>query len=246
MKKLIIITGLLVVLSGCDADFPGSLLSQDQSPRPTQGNPNQTTPEPVEPAVPATPAIDPATGETAVTTPVTQVPPTTTPTVPTSSANQIYRNDAYNFEFTYPKEFGFVTPNYANLENQVVQLQIGGDNYPKTNLNDAAIAVSTGFAKSTKDCQDLKNQPEGSTGFTQTASINGVNFDSTTGNGAGAGNFYESRVYRTLHGSFCYEITETIHTANIGNFDPGTVTEIDKNAIWNKLETITQTFKFLD
>jgi len=235
MKKLLIIGSLFIILSGCDSTFPGSLVQQNTTPTtPVVNTPSTTTT--------TTTTTTPTT-----TTPVATDSPDVIPTTPTPAtpATQLYRNDAYNFELTYPKELGFVTPNYANLENKVVQLQIGADAYPKTNFDDAGIAVSTGFAKSEKECQDM-NLPEGSAGFKDTVNINGVTFDATTGAGAGAGNLYESKVYRRLHGSFCYEITETIHTANIGNFDPGTVTEIDKAPIWNKLEAVTQTFKFLD
>ena len=68
----------------------------------------------------------------------------------------------------------------------------------------------------------------------------------TNSSGAGAGNFYESKVYRTIKntGGICIEISETIHTSNIGNYTPGTVTQVKQSDVQATLDPIVQSFKF--
>ena len=138
-----------------------------------------------------------------------------------------------------------VTPTYGNLKDEVVQVQIPKKAYTGTNFDDAAISVSTQSAKSLNDCLSL-TPPEGSDGFKTKITINGVSFYMTNSNGAGAGNFYESKVYRTAKsaGGTCIEISETIHTSNIGNYTPGTVTEVNQSDVQAKLDPIVQSFKF--
>ncbi|HEV2314189.1 MAG TPA: PsbP-related protein [Candidatus Acidoferrales bacterium] len=163
---------------------------------------------------------------------------------PTPST-QTYSNAKYGFTFEYPTSMQFVTPTYGNLEDQVVQVEIPKSAYPGTNFGDAAISVSVQHAKALDDCLAL-SPPEGSDGFKTKTTINGVNFYMTNSNGAGAGNFYDSKVYRTLKstGGVCIEISETIHTSNIDNYTPGTVTQVSQSDVQAKLDPVVQSFKF--
>ena len=167
------------------------------------------------------------------------------PPSPTASSTQTYSNATYGFSFAYPASMQVVTPTYGYLKDEVVQVQIPKSAYPGTNFDDAAISVSAQSAKSLNDCLAL-TPPEGSDGFKTKATINGVDFYMTNSNGAGAGNFYESKVYRTVKspGGICIEISETIHTSNISNYPPGTVTESNQSDVQAKLDPIVQSFKF--
>lgn len=157
---------------------------------------------------------------------------------------QTYKNATYGFEFQYPADVGFVTPTYALLQDKIVQLNIAGTDYPKTNFVDAGFAVSAQYAKTLAECLAL-NAPENSDGFTSPTVINGVTFHFTKGSGAGAGNRYDSTIYRTLLGNqTCIEINETIHTGNIGNYPAGTVTEVDSSKVQTRLDSMLNTFKF--
>lgn len=184
---------------------------------------------------------------TTVTPPVTTPPAQNeTPTQPTTPASnlQTYTNSTYHFHFTYPKEFNFATANYGNLSTKIVQLQLGSAAYPKTNFGDAAFTVSMSNAQNREQCLNM-NSPEGSKGFDASPiDVNGVNFYLTNGSGAGAGNLYESKVYRTFRDSSCFEIVETLHTANIGNYEPGTVEAVNKVRVWERLNSIFTTFAF--
>jgi len=138
-----------------------------------------------------------------------------------------------------------VTPTYGNLKDEVVQVQIPKSAYPGTNFDDAAISVSAQHAKALNDCLAL-SPPEGSDGFKTKTTINGVDFYMTNSSGAGAGNFYDSKVYRTFRSraDTCIEISETIHTSNIDNYTPGSVTEVKQSDAQAKLDPIVQSFKF--
>ncbi|HEX5429476.1 MAG TPA: hypothetical protein VFX17_00125 [Patescibacteria group bacterium] len=162
---------------------------------------------------------------------------------PPASNTQTYSNSTYGFSFDYPNSMQFVTPTYPNLDDKVVQIQIGQDQYPGTNFGDAAFGVSTQFAKSLSDCLAL-TPPEGGDGFKTAVTINGTQFNMTKSNGAGAGNIYESNVYRTLHNNNCIEIDETIHTSNIGNYPAGSVTEVDSADVQAKLDDVLNSFQF--
>ena len=173
--------------------------------------------------------------------------PTPTPTVsatptPDAAASwQTYTSIPYSFEFQYPQDFGFNQVTNSYLSDAVVQLEPIKNNYPGTNYADSSFGVSTGFAKDASAClvgQQTKKP------LTQTKVVNGVTFYEDTYGGAAAGNFYDSTLYRTLRGNLCVEVSLTIHTANIANFEPGTVTEIDPAKPMAVLLQMLETFKF--
>ena len=132
---------------------------------------------------------------------------------------------------------------YSNLETLAAQVSINKDAYPNTNFNDADFSVGVQGAKNLDECLAL-NVPEGAgDNFKTTTTIGGQTFYSATGGGAAAGNRYDTKTYRTFKDNMCYELTETIHTGAIENYDPS-VSEINKNPIWTKLDAITQSFTF--
>lgn len=249
---------LAVIFSGC-AQWIGVIpkngiltppTSNEQTSQNTQTTQTEVTPNPNPTAENTCPAgqysCACATGSYCLKMGAMCLNPTSPCPVLTTDANktQTYKNSSYDFQFDYPTRFTFTNQNYGNLDDKVVQLQLSSDAYPDTNLGDAAFSVTVGTAKSLDACLTM-NAPEGGTGFKESTLINGVKFYASTGNGAGAGNFYDSKIYRTLVSSECLEIVETIHTGNIGNYEPGTVKEIDKTPIWKDLENILSTFNLV-
>lgn len=164
-----------------------------------------------------------------------------TPT-PTPATKATYKYAPYNFEFSYSNEWGFTQPAYANLDEKIVQIQIPQSAYPDTNFGDAAFSVSVGTATNLSQCLSL-NAPN-TEGFKTTQNINGVSFSKAESTEPAAGNIYESHIYRALRNNLCFELQETIHTGNIANYDPGTVSEVNKDAIWTKLDEVLNTFSF--
>ena len=55
---------------------------------------------------------------------------------------------------------------------------------------------------------------------------------------AGAGNFFEEHVYALIGTSPCLAVRYFIHSANIANFDPGTVRAFDKPALLRQFDKI--------
>jgi hypothetical protein len=84
--------------------------------------------------------------------------------------------------------------------------------------------------------------PSGS--FKEQRTINGNTFYFAESSEGAAGNLYESRYFRTYHGTTCIEVAETIHTTNVGNYPQGTVKEIDRAPVWQTLDSILATFTF--
>ena len=78
-----------------------------------------------------------------------------------------------------------------------------------------------------------------------TTTVNGTQFTKFIFSDAGAGNFYDTTSYRTIYNGGCYAIEYTIHSGNIDNYPPGTVTAFDENKIRNIFENMAQSFRFL-
>lgn len=167
------------------------------------------------------------------------------PPIERRSDKETYRNATYGFEFAYPADMAFVTPSYASLQDKIVEITTKSNLYPETNFGDAAFSVSAQYARTLPACLALgHNDPEFGK---EPITINGVNFYLAKTTGAAAGNLYQSTLYRTLAGkATCLELMETVHTTNIGNYEPGTVTEVDQGPIKERLDGILNSFKFTE
>lgn len=166
---------------------------------------------------------------------------TPTPT-PTPNNKAVYRYTPYNFEFSYSNDWTFTQPAYANLDEKIVQIELAQSTYPNTNFVDAAFSVSVGTATTLNQCLALN--AANTAGFKTTQNINGVTYSKAETSEPAAGNLYESRIYRTLRSNLCFELQETIHTGNIANYEPGAVTEVNKNLAWDRLDEVLNTFSF--
>lgn len=153
-----------------------------------------------------------------------------------------YSSSQYNFSFSYPTQFASATPNYGNLKQRVVQYELNNKQYAKTNFADAAFTVSTEQSVNSEECYQA-NLPGGKPkGVPKTRIINSVGFREYADQGAAAGNLYEGKVFRLYRNQLCYELVQTVHTTNIGNYEPGTVTEVDLVPIWKQLDGILESF----
>ena len=57
---------------------------------------------------------------------------------------------------------------------------------------------------------------------------NGRNYNVATSQDAGAGNYYEETVFASADGTNCYGMRLFLHTTAVGNYEPGTIKEFDR------------------
>jgi membrane-bound inhibitor of C-type lysozyme len=166
--------------------------------------------------------------------------------VPNGDANT-FTDAGKTFSFSYPKvttisggDIGYTqswSNNQITLGLELAKLEIPRESQPKTNFSGATLSVGT-----SSDVDAVKSCVATGT----SVSINGADFTKSTSSDAGAGNFYETTMYRIFRNSQCYNLEYTIHTTNIGNYSPDQgIVEYDKSSVTQTLESIVQSFKFL-
>ena len=154
------------------------------------------------------------------------------------------------YELKYPRDFDIFRGEQAiggtlGPTRSRVQIAFPADalEAPRTNFSEAYLTVSILYDATEETCfADLAGGRENSA-LSGRKTINGQEFRMGETMGAAAGNFYESKVYRTLYRGRCYEIEETLHTTNIGVYEPGTVREFDAEKAWTILHDIRDTFR---
>ena len=126
---------------------------------------------------------------------------------------------------------------------------------PKTNFSEATFVVgSSADPKSIELCLRASNgetpgyNPEVANPVSAgRVTINGVAFSKYNLGDAGAGNYYDTTSYRTMRDGVCYAVEYTIHSTNIGNYDPSQgISEFDRAKVQGILEDIAKSFKFLN
>jgi hypothetical protein len=156
-----------------------------------------------------------------------------------------YADQGYGFSFQYPEASVLEEPTITFFDGAVVaqlaQVSFPRELYPKTNLVEALFTVNSARLSPLNCTSQFTVPPSGDAKQVQ---ISGNPFTFVKVSDAGAGNLYESRVYRGERGDTCFEIMLTIHTGNIGNYTAGSVTEVDKIKVWSKLTQILNSFKF--
>ena len=90
------------------------------------------------------------------------------------------------------------------------------------------------------DCTADIFLPEGADRPT-TVTENGTDYSRASLTDAGAGNLYEDKVFALAGTSPCLAVRYFIHSTNIENYDPGTVTAFDEAALLAQFDGIRQT-----
>lgn len=162
----------------------------------------------------------------------------------------LYENPEFGFKLWYPegsamRQEGFegflrVTSGGANA----VGIFLANSLFAGTNLDEAAVSVGASSDPAAIANCDKAADPEEKSGGA--VIINGIAFNSFNAVGVGAGNIYESKIYRTVRNGSCYEIVEILHSGNIGNYPSGTAAEFDKPKFSGILEKIARTFVFTE
>ncbi len=156
-----------------------------------------------------------------------------------------YNSPATGASLTYPDTFAPALSVYGNYKtNPELALHlIDSKTYEKTNLSGAYIFISsTSDAQVVATCTEPNQSGGGAEQIVGSEVINGFTFTHSTSDGAGAGNYYQQEIYRMVNKNICYEVIFFIHSTNAGNYDPGTVTEFDRDALIQRFSSILNTF----
>ncbi len=181
---------------------------------------------------------------TTVPAPVTTV---TVPEIIPGVASVRYENAQFGFSLERPQTSEVKTEGFEQYvpltQTSVVAFTLPSELFKGTNLGEAGVYIGANSSPAivAKWNQPLTEAGEVSVGVVE---INGLSFAVFTSQDAGAGNFYEERIYRAVRNGTCFEIAELLHSTNIGNYDPGTVVEFDKAKFEGYLEAIVRTLSF--
>lgn len=157
---------------------------------------------------------------------------TTTPPVATQPTSGWSKYDGGQFSVEYPDTYT------VNTKYTYTALGPGKDIPGVAFTIPASLAAGTNLSEdSYVSVEQLKSgacEAKSFLGSTQSARVveeNGTSWSAAQGGGAGAGNFYDETVYAAKFGAQCYGLRLFIHSTNIGNYDPGTVIEFNREAL---------------
>ncbi len=172
-------------------------------------------------------------------TPAPEVPSTpTTPTIPTGW--ETITNERVSV--SYPssmKTYQAMEP-YFFLADPLVSLYTDAAAYHPTNYSqDGRVIVSKAAIDETK-CFTAPDVGQKTT-FANPVTINGVTWKQLSFSDAGAGNRYESTVYRTFNGGTCYEIVQSLHYASDFNNIDNKAMEASQQAMRDELKSVVNT-----
>jgi len=149
---------------------------------------------------------------------------------------------ATGLSLTYPDTFAPALPVQGNYKTEpALTLQlIESELYEKTNLSEVYLMVgSTSDAGIVATCTDPNLNGGGGPEYPVGEEvINGLTFVHSTSEGAGAGNYYQQEIYRTVQNNACHEVIFYIHFTNTSNYTPGTVTDFNRDAVMQNLQAV--------
>ena len=174
--------------------------------------------------------------------------PTTTTTAQQQVAVATTTYATSSYSVVYPVDYT-VDPNFQNTEVNPnkpisgVKFTIPGTMATGTNLaSDAFISVEQ--LPLAKNCTGDICLADNVTPTDLTEGS--VTYSVATTSGAGAGNFYEEAVYAIKGSSPCTAVRYSIHSGNIGNYDPASgIKEFDHNALLNSFDTIRRSLQLI-
>jgi len=151
-----------------------------------------------------------------------------------------YANPLSYYSIAYPKTYS-VTQSYMytglgpGKEIKGIKFTIPPSMSEGTNLSsDSGISVEEISNPSSCTAERFMLAPQN----IRTVNENGIEYSVADQGGAGAGNFYEERVYVVVGSSPCVAVRYFIHSTNVGNYEPGTVREFDRAALLQEFDTI--------
>ena len=171
-----------------------------------------------------------------------------------STSSYTFSDNGKTLRFNYPKEvsvsgggIGYSTAwqNEATTSGLVLAIATLPRSFqPNSNFGEAKLTVGTSADPNAVSSCSIGPVALGI--IKSTVTINGVPYAKITYSDVGAGNIYDTTSYRTVRNGQCYTIEYTIHSSNIGNYDPAqSITAYDKAAVTNVMESMVQSVTFL-
>jgi len=158
-----------------------------------------------------------------------------------------YTDASFKFTIVHPVSALMQTSGFEGYlpttQTPVVGFALPESLFAGTNLGDAGVYI--GATSSPRVVATCTN-PSSADGETLVGDmvVDGAAFKITISTGVGAGNIYDATSYRTVREGTCFEVVELLHSSNIANYTPGTVTQFDRQKISAMLDLMTQTFVF--
>ncbi len=152
-----------------------------------------------------------------------------------------YASSTLGFSVRYPQKYAVAQYLYTNLGPTVpaipgVKFTIPPTESAGTNLGGDTYVGVEQIATSTCSADLFLDNPQNM----RTITDNGVTYSVASTSGAGAGNFYEETVYAIPNSRPCVGVRYFVHSTNIGNYTPGTVTPFDHAALIIEFDKIRQ------
>lgn len=168
----------------------------------------------------------------------------------------VYRSETYNFEIRYPdgmnihdgKDWKYqVGEFFATSGGSVVTAAFPDGSFPGTNYQHAFLTVAASAnIESEVECAQFKRPDENAVHtMAEKARLGANQYGYTEVDGAAAGTHVTTRIFHVFREGTCYEVTMNLFDSNMGNFEPGAVEELPKNEVWDRLEQIASTMRFL-
>ncbi len=159
-----------------------------------------------------------------------------------------YNNQQYNFEVKYYKTFpldtsGIQTNYFDKSGVTLASISIPRGRYDTTNFSSAQVTFASKPNTTESDCQTYTSGV-GSKKLAKTAVLDAGTFYMDEMVGAAAGTTYTTKIYRILRDSGCFEANLTVGISNIGNYEPGSVMEVNEEDVWNELSAVLASLKF--
>jgi hypothetical protein len=154
---------------------------------------------------------------------------------------QTYANGTVGFSVRYPADYDLdASYKYQELgpgkDISGTKLIIPKSLSQGTNLSSYDTGVSVEVIPAVKDCNASLFLDQ--TIDSQNVTDNDTQYSVAETNGAGAGNFYEEKIWAVIGTNPCIAVRYFIHSMNIGNYPAGVVKEFDRTALLDQFDRI--------
>lgn len=180
-------------------------------------------------------------------TPTNGAATTTQPsTIISGVPDETYVDSKLSFSITHPTTATTSPVDYSGYlpltQTPLASFALPRSMFAGTNLDEAGVYIGASSSPEAITSCDSALPSSGETSL-GTETINGADFAVFASSDAGAGNFYDSKIYRRIENGWCVEVIELLHSTNIANYTPGTVKEFDKTYYQTILDKIVHTYQ---